>query len=86
MVCSEEEYVRVFKRMNQLPPEVEHLIIQLGDATSLVALSSSRTKCRHRNPDYVPSPGVSGERIVIETQSPRHIREDGVFRFERVCE
>jgi len=30
MVCSEEEYVRVFKRMNQLPPEVEHLIIQLG--------------------------------------------------------
>ena len=86
MVCSEEEYVRVFKRMNQLPPEVEHLIIQLGDVTSLVALSSSRTKCQHRNPDYVSSPGVSGERVVIEIQSPRHIREDGVFRSERVCE
>jgi hypothetical protein len=86
MVCSEEEYLRVFKRMNQLPPEVEHLIVQLGDATSLVALSSGRTKCQHRNPDCVPSLGVPGERVVIEIQSPRHIREDGVFRFERVCE
>ncbi|KAI9511315.1 hypothetical protein F5148DRAFT_1274284 [Russula earlei] len=29
-VCSEEEYRRVFKRMSELPPGVEHLIIQLG--------------------------------------------------------
>ncbi|KAI0003344.1 hypothetical protein BJV74DRAFT_876259 [Russula compacta] len=29
-VCSEEEYTRVFKRLNALPPGVEHLIIQLG--------------------------------------------------------
>lgn len=86
MVCSEEEYRRVFKRMDRLPPRVEHLIIQLGDATSLVALSSSRTKWQHRNPYCVPSHGVFGERVVIEIQSSRHIREVGVLGFERVCE
>src|SRR5579863_6502600 len=31
-VCSEEQYTRVFKRMNALPSGVEHLIVQLGDA------------------------------------------------------
>jgi len=29
-VCSEEQYARVFKRMNELPPGVEHVIVQLG--------------------------------------------------------
>jgi len=42
-VCSEEQYARVFKRMNTLPSGVEHLIVQLGDATDLVAFSSSET-------------------------------------------
>jgi hypothetical protein len=30
-ICSEEQYARVFNRMNALPSGVEHLIVQLGD-------------------------------------------------------
>jgi hypothetical protein len=37
-VCSEEEYARIFDRLNTLPARVEHLIIQLGDATPSVSI------------------------------------------------
>lgn len=30
LVCSQTTYDRVFWHMNQLPPEVEHIVIQLG--------------------------------------------------------
>lgn len=29
-VCSNEEYKRVMEAVNQMPPHVEHLVIQLG--------------------------------------------------------
>ena len=37
-VCSDEEYARVFDRLNALPARVEHLIIQLGDAMPSIAV------------------------------------------------
>ena len=32
-VCSEEEYRKVFNRLNGLPRDAKHLIIQLGNTT-----------------------------------------------------
>jgi hypothetical protein len=29
-VCSDEQYLKIFDRLNALPPRVEHLIVQLG--------------------------------------------------------
>ena len=43
-VCSEEEYAGVFDRLNTLPARVEHLIIQLGDATPSVAVIPDETE------------------------------------------
>jgi hypothetical protein len=38
-VCSEEEYTKVFDRLSTLPPRVEHLIIQLGDASPSITVT-----------------------------------------------
>jgi hypothetical protein len=43
-ICSEKQYATVFKRIYALPPGVEHLIVQLGNATLVVVFGSSVTK------------------------------------------
>jgi hypothetical protein len=43
-VCSAEQYTKVFNRLEALPRGVDHLIIQLGDATPLVVVTSSGTE------------------------------------------
>ena len=63
-VCSEEEYTRVFDRLNALPARAEHLIIQLGDATPSVSIIPDEVECQHRNSDCVPPAEVLGDRIV----------------------
>lgn len=30
-VCSDEEYKVVFDRLGQIPPHVEHLVVQIGE-------------------------------------------------------
>ena len=85
-VCSKEQYDKVFERLKKLPSRVEHLIIQLGDATSITA-TPSETECLHRDSDCLSSYGVFGERIIIKTQSFHVLGEVGIYQwFERVCE
>ena len=69
--------------MNALPPGVEHLIVQLGDAAPLAAFSSSGTKRSYRYSDCVPPPGILGDHVVIQIQPYRHI---GEVEVERVYE
>ena len=63
-VCSDEEYARVFDRLNALPARVEHLIIQLGDAMPSIAVVLDETECWHRNSDCVPPAEAHGDRVV----------------------
>jgi len=71
--------MKVFDRLNSLPSRVEHLIIQLGDASRTVAVTSSETECQclHRDPDCLSPHGVFGERVIVKIQSFRCIREVG---------
>ena len=85
-VCSKEEYDKVFGRLNALPPGVEHLIIQLGDALSITS-TLSETECLYRDPYRLSPHGIFGERVIIKTQSSCLVGEVGVYQwFERVCE
>jgi hypothetical protein len=74
-VCSEEEYTKVFDRLNTLPPRVEHLIIQLGNASPSVTVNLSETDCLLRDPNCLSPHGVFGERVGIEIQSSCYIGE-----------
>jgi|SRR6266852_3028797 len=86
-VCSVEQYNRIFDRLNALPPKVEHLIVQLGDASPSVTVTLSETECLHRDSDRVSPYGVFGKRAIIKIQSSCYIRAVGIFRYiERVCE
>jgi hypothetical protein len=86
-VCSEEQYKKIFDRLYTLPPRVEHLIVQLGDAPSSVTVTPSKTECLHRDSDRVSPHGVFGERVIIKIQSSCDIGAVGIFRYiERVCE
>jgi hypothetical protein len=85
-VCSDEQYNRIFDRLNALPPRVEHLIVQLGDASPSVTATLGETECLHRDSDRVSPHGVFGERISIKIQSSSYIGSVGIFRLERVCE
>ena len=85
-VCSEEEYGKVFDRMFALPQGVQHVIVQLGNVTPLVACRLRGTQFYHRDSDRVPSHGVSGDHVVIEIQPSRYAGEVGNIRSERVCE
>ena len=76
-VCSEEQYTKVFDRLNSLPPRVEHLIIQLGDASPSTVITASEIECLHRDSDCLSPHGVFGERVVVKIQSFRRIREVG---------
>jgi hypothetical protein len=49
-VCSDEQYAKVFNRLNSLPSRVEHLIIQLGEA-------SLSAHC-HFKLDWMPTTGI----------------------------
>ncbi len=86
-VCSDEQYNKIFDRLNTLPARVEHLIVQLGDASPSVTVSLSDAKCLHRGSDCVSPHGVFGERVIIKIQSSCYDRAVGNLRyFERVCE
>lgn len=86
-VCSDEQYNRVFEQLNTMPSNVEHLIIQLGDAFSSVTFTSNKTECLHRDSDRVSPYGVFGKRVVIKIQSSCHVGAVGIFRhIEGVCE
>jgi hypothetical protein len=85
-VCSDEQYNRIFDKLNALPPGAEHLIIQLGDASPSVTVTRSETECLHRDSDRVSPHGVFGERLIIKIQSSCYLGAVGVFRIERVCE
>lgn len=86
-VCSDEQYNRVFEQLNTLPPNVEHLIIQLGDSSPSVTFTSIKTECLHRDSDRVSPHGFFGKRVVIKIQSSCHIGAVGNFRYiEGVCE
>ena len=76
-VCSDEQYAKVFDRLNSLPSSVEHLIIQLGDAFPSVIFTASEIECPHRDSDRLSAHGVFGERVVVKIQSFRRIREVG---------
>jgi hypothetical protein len=41
-VCSDEQYAKVFDRLNSLPSRVEHLIIQLGDSPHMLLSLQAR--------------------------------------------
>jgi hypothetical protein len=86
-VCSDEEYNRIFDRLYTLPPTVDHLIVQLGDASPCVTVIPSETECLHRDSDRVSPNGVFGERVIIKIQSSCYIGPVGIFRYiKRVCE
>lgn len=74
-VCSEEQYAKVFDRLNSLPSRVEHLIVQLGGASLSAITTAGEIEYLHRDSNRVSPHGVSGERVVIEIQSFRCIRE-----------
>lgn len=74
-MCSEEQYTKVFDRLNSLPSKVEHLIIQLGDVYPSAIVTASMTECLHRDSDCLSPHGVFGERVVVKIQSFRCIRE-----------
>ena len=76
-VCSEEQYTKVFDRLNSLPSRVEHLIIQLGDASSSVIVTARETEYLHRDSDCLSPHGIFGARVVVKIQSCRCIREVG---------
>jgi hypothetical protein len=76
-VCSEEQYAKVFDRLNSLPSRVEHLIIQLGDASLSAIVTASDIECLHRYSDCLSPHGVFGERAVVKIQPFRCIREVG---------
>jgi hypothetical protein len=76
-VCSEEQYAKVFDRLDSLPPRVEHLIIQLGDASSSAIVTASEIECLHRDSDCLSPHGVFGARAVVKIQSFRCIGEIG---------
>jgi hypothetical protein len=76
-VCSEEQYAKVFDRLNSLPSRVEHLIIQLGDAPPSAIVTASETEFLHRDSDCLSPHGVFGERVVVKIQSYRCIGEVG---------
>jgi hypothetical protein len=88
-VCSDEEYNKIFELLYKLPPSVEHLVVQLGDASPSICNSHSEyeTERLHRDSDRVSPHGVFGERVVIKIQSSCYIGAVGTFRYiERVCE
>ncbi len=86
-VCSEEEYNRIFGRLNTLPSKVEHLVVQLGDASSSDIVTTSKTECLHRDSDCLSAHGVFGVCVIIKIQSFCYIGAVGIFRYlERVCE
>jgi hypothetical protein len=72
--------------MDALPQGVQHVIVQLGNVTALVACHLKGTQIYHRDSDRVPPHGVSGDHVVIEIQPSRYVGEVGNVRFERVCE
>jgi hypothetical protein len=73
--------------MYALPQGVQHVIVQLGNVTPLVAFRlGGGLNVQHRDSDRVPSHGVSGDHIVIEIQPSRYVGEVGIIRFQRVCE
>ena len=78
-VCSEEQYTKVFERLVSLPSRVEHLIIQLGDASpsAVVTANLSAIECPHRNSNCLSPHGVFGERVVVKIQSFRCTGEAG---------
>jgi len=76
-VCSEEQYAKVFDRLNALPSKVEHLIVQLGDASSSAIVTASVIECLHRDSDCLSPHGIFGERVVVKIQSFRCIRKVG---------
>jgi hypothetical protein len=86
-VCSDEQYAKIFDRLDLLPARVEHLIVQLGDASPSVTLTPSKTECIHRDSDRVSPHGVFGEHVIIKIQSSCYIGAVGFFWYiERVCE
>lgn len=86
-VCSDEQYDMIFDRLYTLPPRVEHLVVQLGDASPSLTATSSETEYLHRDSDRVPPHGVFGERVVVKIQSSCYTGAIGIFRYiERVCE
>ena len=86
-ICSEEQYNRIFDRLYTLPPRVEHLVVQLGDASPSVTVTLSETECLHRDSDRVSPNGVFGERVIIKIQSSCYTGAVGILRYiERVCE
>jgi hypothetical protein len=78
-VCSEEQYTKVFDRLNSLPSKVEHLIIQLGDTCPSPIVTASEIECLHRDSDCLSPHGVFGERVVVKIQSFRGVREVGYW-------
>jgi hypothetical protein len=76
-VCSEEQYTKVFDRLNLLPSRVEHLIIQLGDASSSLIVTARETEYLHRDSDCLSPHGILGARVVVKIQSCRCIGEVG---------
>jgi len=86
-VCSDEQYNKIFDRLDALPPRAEHLIVQLGDASSSVTVTPSETECFHRGSYRVSPHGVFGKRAILKIQSSCYIGAVGIFRYiERVCE
>lgn len=85
-MCGADEYTKVFNRLDGLPRGVEHLIIQLGDTTSLVIVRSSEADYQHRSSDCVPSHGVSGVHISVKIQTSCHVIGAGIVWVKRVCE
>ena len=86
-VCNDEQYLKIFDRLDSLPARVEHLIVQLGDASPSVTVTPSKTESIHRDSDRVSPHGVFGERVIIKIQSSCYIGAVGFFWYiERVCE
>ena len=76
-VCSEEQYAKVFDRLDSLPSTVEHLIIQLGKASPSAIVTASEIECLHRDSDCLSPHGVFGERVVVKIQPFCRVREVG---------
>lgn len=56
-VCSEFEYNKVFKRIGEMPPDVKHLILQLGAMFDEIIESVVFIKF-HRHPHCISTNGV----------------------------
>ena len=89
-MCSSTEYKAVFERVMRLPPQVDHLVVQIGAGCFiLIAICEASTadaEGRTRNPNRLSSDGVPRDCARIKAQPACRARQGRVDGPVRLCE